>query len=226
MKYHCEICSYIYDSKHGDPEQNIAAVTDLNDLSSTWVCPQCGVGKENFYPLGEDAPVPSGEAPQNIMIMALTQSLWQICGRGSCAVTREIGKLFIAQLKSQGITLDNEKHALEMVKDYFIQVNKFARTMDYEINKDTVELEVKNCRFFGICSKLEDQSVLITTCPYSNTAAAALEEVNGFRYRIEKTQKDFGHSIVLTPISEINRERTSKIKNKIKKLNEMAEEEF
>jgi len=81
MKYHCEICSYIYDSKQGDPEQNIAAATDLEDLPSTWVCPQCGVGKENFYPLSEDSPVPPGEAPQNIMIMALTQSLWQICGR-------------------------------------------------------------------------------------------------------------------------------------------------
>ena len=226
MKYHCEICSYIYDSKQGDPEQNIAAATDLEDLPSAWVCPQCGVGKENFYPMSEDSPVPPGEAPQNIMIMALTQSLWQICGRGSCAVTREIGKLFITQLKSQGITLDNKEHALEMVKDYFIQANKFARALEYEIKEDTVEMEVKNCRFFGTCSKLEDQSVLITTCPYSNTAAAALEEVSGFRYRIEKTQKDFGHHIILTPISEINRERTTKIKNKIKKLNEMAEEEF
>jgi rubredoxin len=226
MKYHCEICSYIYDSEQGNPENGILKGIDLNDLPSTWVCPQCGVGKENFYLLAEDSPVPPGEAPQNIMIMALTQSLWQICGRGSCAVTREIGKLFITQLKSQGIELDSEEHALEMVKDYFIQVNKFARALDYEIKEDNVEIEVKNCRFFGTCSKLEDQSVLITTCPYSNTAAAALEEVNGFRYRIEKTQKDFGHHIVLTPISEINRERTAKIKNKIKKLNEMAEKEF
>ncbi len=160
MKYHCEICSYIYDSKLGDPKQNIATATDLEDLPSNWVCPLCGVGKENFYPLGEDTPVPAGEAPQNIMIMALTQSLWQICGRGSCAVTREIGKLFIKQLKSQGITLDTEEDALKTVQDYFIKVNKFARGLDYEIKEDNVELEVKNCRFFGICSQLEDQSIV------------------------------------------------------------------
>lgn len=226
MKYHCEICSYIYDSKKGNPEKDVAAGTDLNDLPSGWVCPLCGVGKENFYPLNENAAVPRGEAPQNIMIMALTQSLWQICGRGSCAVTREIGKLFIEELKAQGITLSSKESALKMVKDYFINVNKFARDLDYKINEDTVDLEVKNCRFFGICSQLEDQSVLVTTCPYSNTAAAALEEVNGYRYRIEKTQKDFGHHIVLTPISEINRERTTKIKDKIKKLNELGEEDL
>jgi hypothetical protein len=77
-------------------------------------------------------------------------------------------------------------------------------------------LEVKNCRFFGICSQLESQSVLLTTCSYSKIAAAALEEVNGYRYRIEKTQKNFGHHIVLTPISEINREITSQRKDKIK----------
>lgn len=226
MKYNCEICSYIYDSKQGDLENGIANGTDLNELPSSWVCPLCGVGKENFYQLDENAPVPTGESPQNIMIMALTQSLWQICGRGSCAVTREIGKLFIQELKTQGITLSSKEDALKMVKDYFIQVNKFARELDYEIKEDTVKLEVKNCRFFGICSQLEDQSVLVTTCPYSNTAATALEEVSGYRYRIEKNQKDYGHHIVLTPISEINKERTTKIKDKIKKLNVIGENEF
>jgi len=65
--------------------------------------------------------------------------------------------------------------------------------------------------------------VLVTTCPYSNTAATALEEVTGFRHRIEKTQRDFGHHIVLRPISVINKERVKKIKNRIKELNGMAE---
>ncbi|MDP1552432.1 MAG: rubredoxin [Methanobacteriaceae archaeon] len=146
-------------------------------MPSRWICPLCGVGKENFYQLNENAAVPSGEAPQNIMIKALTQSLWQICGRGSCAVTREIGKLFFTQLKTQGITLHNEEDVMKMVNDYFIQVNKFARGLDYEINEDTIELEVTNCRFFGICNQLESQSVLLTTFPYSNTAAAALKKL-------------------------------------------------
>ncbi len=225
MKYGCEICSYIYDSQQGTPEHGIVAGTKLNNLPSSWVCPQCGVGKENFHLLRDDAPVQQGEAPQNIMIMALTKSLWQICGQGSCAVTREIGKLFIKQLKSQGINLNKKSEALEMVKNYFINVNKFALDMEYEIKETHTEIEVKNCRFFGICSHLEDQSVLVTTCPYSNTAAAALEEVDGFRHRIEKTQKDFGHHIVLTPISKINEERTGKIKAKIKQLNEIGEKE-
>jgi hypothetical protein len=56
------------------------------------------------------------------MINALTQSLWQICGRGSCAVTREIGKLFFTQLKTHGITLHNEEDVMKMVNDYFIRL--------------------------------------------------------------------------------------------------------
>lgn len=135
MKYHCEICSYIYDSNNGDPEKDITAGTNLDDLPSRWICPLCGVGKENFYQLNENAAVPSGEAPQNIMIKALTQSLWQICGRGSCAVTREIGKLFFTQLKTQGITLHSEEDVMKMVNDYFIQVNKFARGLIMKLMK-------------------------------------------------------------------------------------------
>jgi rubredoxin len=223
MKYICNICSYIYDSSVGNLENGIEPQTDLSDLPSDWICPVCGIDKEYFYLLEDDAPVPSGEAPQNIMIMALTQSLWQICGKGSCAVTREIGRLFIQQLKYQNIKLTNKVDALEAVKDYFINVNKFARDMEYQIYEDRCEIEIKNCRFFGICGQLEDQSVLVTTCPYSNTAATALEEVTGFRHRIEKTQKDFGHHIVLKPISEINKERISKIREKIRELNKMEE---
>jgi len=87
MKYKCDICSYIYDSKVGDLENGIVAGIDLNDLPEIWVCPLCGIGTEHFHPLEEGALIAKGEAPLSMMMMALTRSLWQICGRGSCAVT-------------------------------------------------------------------------------------------------------------------------------------------
>lgn len=40
MKYICKVCGYIYD----DNEQEIKFV----ELPEDWVCPLCGVGKENF----------------------------------------------------------------------------------------------------------------------------------------------------------------------------------
>ncbi|MDZ4170574.1 MAG: rubredoxin [Methanobacteriaceae archaeon] len=165
------------DSNKGDLDKDITVGTNLDDLPYSWICPLCGVGKENFYQLNENAAVPSGEAPQNIMINVLTKNLWQICGRGSCAVTREIGKLFFTQLKTQGITLHNEEDVMKMVNDYFIRLKVF-QGLDYEINEDTIELS-KKLQILWNMWPFRNQSVLLTTYSYSNTAAAALEEVNG-----------------------------------------------
>jgi rubredoxin len=47
-KYICQICGYIYDSTIGDPDNNIAPGIEFKDLPDTWVCPICGVGKDEF----------------------------------------------------------------------------------------------------------------------------------------------------------------------------------
>lgn len=47
-KYRCEVCDWIYDPEKGDPDGGIAPGTAFEDLPSDWVCPVCGVGKEDF----------------------------------------------------------------------------------------------------------------------------------------------------------------------------------
>jgi rubredoxin len=47
-KYECMTCGYIYDPKIGDPDGEILAGTKFEDLPDDWVCPDCGVGKEEF----------------------------------------------------------------------------------------------------------------------------------------------------------------------------------
>jgi rubredoxin len=47
-KYRCLVCGYIYDPAIGDPEGGIAAGTSFALLPDTWVCPECGVGKDQF----------------------------------------------------------------------------------------------------------------------------------------------------------------------------------
>ena len=47
-KYICTVCSYVYDPELGDPENGIAPGTAFEDLPDDWVCPLCGVGKEDF----------------------------------------------------------------------------------------------------------------------------------------------------------------------------------
>ena len=47
-KYVCEVCGYVYDEAAGDPEHNIVPGTKFEDLPEDWVCPICGVGKDQF----------------------------------------------------------------------------------------------------------------------------------------------------------------------------------
>lgn len=48
MKYVCEVCGYVYDETAGDPDNGIAPGTKWEDLPEDFVCPLCGVGKEDF----------------------------------------------------------------------------------------------------------------------------------------------------------------------------------
>lgn len=51
QKWVCEVCDYVYDPEQGDPDQGIDPGTPFEDLPDDWVCPDCGVGKEDFQPV-------------------------------------------------------------------------------------------------------------------------------------------------------------------------------
>jgi rubredoxin len=48
MKYVCQICGYTYDPEAGDTDLGIAAGTAWEDLPDDFICPLCGVGKDQF----------------------------------------------------------------------------------------------------------------------------------------------------------------------------------
>ena len=48
MKYVCDICGWTYDETVGDPDNGIAPGTKFEDLPEDFVCPLCGVGKDQF----------------------------------------------------------------------------------------------------------------------------------------------------------------------------------
>jgi rubredoxin/flavin reductase (DIM6/NTAB) family NADH-FMN oxidoreductase RutF len=50
-KYKCLMCGYIYDPAVGDPDNDVEAGTAFEDLPDDWVCPDCGVGKDEFEPI-------------------------------------------------------------------------------------------------------------------------------------------------------------------------------
>lgn len=47
-KYVCNICGWVYDEAAGDPDNGIAPNTKFEDLPDDFVCPLCGVGKDDF----------------------------------------------------------------------------------------------------------------------------------------------------------------------------------
>lgn len=47
-KYRCVVCSYIYDPAVGDPNSGIESGTSFEQLPDSWVCPECGVDKDQF----------------------------------------------------------------------------------------------------------------------------------------------------------------------------------
>lgn len=62
-RYKCLMCGYVYDPAVGDPHAGVAAGTPFEELPDEWVCPECGVGKDEFKPwLGLRSPgsVPPG----------------------------------------------------------------------------------------------------------------------------------------------------------------------
>jgi len=50
-RYRCKVCGYIYDERFGDPDSNVPPGTPFEELPEGWVCPICGVGKDQFEKL-------------------------------------------------------------------------------------------------------------------------------------------------------------------------------
>lgn len=53
-KYICTVCDWVYDPEVGDPDNGVAPGTAFEDIPDSWVCPVCGVGKEDFEEVPEE----------------------------------------------------------------------------------------------------------------------------------------------------------------------------
>ena len=50
-KYVCDVCGWEYDPEVGDPHAGIEPGVAFEDLPEDFVCPLCGVGKDEFSPV-------------------------------------------------------------------------------------------------------------------------------------------------------------------------------
>lgn len=87
MKYKCLVCDYIYDPKLGDPDSGIEPGTEFEELPDDWLCPLCGVGKDQFVPLEE---APKKEEKETLDMFCYQCS--QTAGGTGCTVRGVCGK--------------------------------------------------------------------------------------------------------------------------------------
>ena len=52
-KWVCSVCGWIYDEAAGDPDYDLKPGVAFEDLPEDFVCPMCGVGKDQFEELKE-----------------------------------------------------------------------------------------------------------------------------------------------------------------------------
>jgi rubredoxin len=45
----CGPCGFIYDESAGLPDDGIPPGTPFEAIPDDWICPDCGVGKDDFY---------------------------------------------------------------------------------------------------------------------------------------------------------------------------------
>lgn len=50
QKYICVVCGYVYDPEIGDEDNGVAPGTAFENVPEDWLCPLCGVGKDQFEP--------------------------------------------------------------------------------------------------------------------------------------------------------------------------------
>ena len=47
-KWLCTPCGYVYNEAEGDVDSGIAPGTKFEDIPESWVCPVCGLSKDQF----------------------------------------------------------------------------------------------------------------------------------------------------------------------------------
>ena len=100
-KWECIVCGLIYDEELGWPDDGIPPGTRWEDVPEDWLCPDCGVGKDDFELL-------EGSAPASLAAPASDEAGLVVIGTGMAAygLVREFRK-YDAERKVTFVTFDD-----------------------------------------------------------------------------------------------------------------------
>ncbi len=100
-KYRCLVCEYVYDPEKGDPDNGIDPGTAFEDLPDDWICPACGVGKDQFEVMEEDSQKEVKKEEQEMFCYQCSQTargtgctIQGVCGKSATAARLQDNLLF------------------------------------------------------------------------------------------------------------------------------------
>lgn len=127
-KWECIVCGLIYDDAKGWPDDGIAPGTRWEDVPQDWLCPDCGVGKEDFELLEEaaedDAPhheIPGAQAqPAPVVIIGTGLAGYGLAREFRkhdsdtplLLITEDDGRAYSKPMLSTGYTKNTDAEAL------------------------------------------------------------------------------------------------------------------
>ncbi len=100
-KYRCLVCEYVYDPEKGDPDNGIDPGTAFDDLPDDWICPVCGVGKDQFEAMEEEKEKEVKKEEQEMFCYQCSQTargtgctIQGVCGKSATAARLQDNLLF------------------------------------------------------------------------------------------------------------------------------------
>jgi hydroxylamine reductase len=92
QKYRCMICDYIYDPEKGDPDNGVEPGTSFEDVPDEWLCPLCGVGKDQFTPIEEATKTKEAETKKKEALDMFCYQCSQTARGTGCTIKGVCGK--------------------------------------------------------------------------------------------------------------------------------------
>ena len=156
-KWECIVCGYVYDEAVGAPDDGVPPRTRWEDVPEDWLCPDCGVGKEDFEPVDEPAlPAAVGPAAGEGVVVIGTglagyHAAKEFRKRDADSplrlLTADDGRLYSKPMLSTGFTRDTDADALAQAEpdawasQLNARVDRFVRVCRLEPDARCVALE-------------------------------------------------------------------------------------
>ena len=169
-RWECIVCGLIYDEKDGWPDDGIAPGTKWEDVPEDWLCPDCGVGKDDFEliddgeaPVAETQPVAAAPVERPVVIIGTGLAGYNLvrefrrldADKPVLMITSDDGAFYSKPMLSTGYTKDTDAQKLatadatKMAEDNRIEILTFTKVTAIDAANHTITLDSGETRAYA-----------------------------------------------------------------------------